>query len=106
MTELSVIAELQDWYLSQCNENWEHTYGVDIGTLDNPGWSLKIDLTDTPLHDISFAGHSYGIGNDMEHRGDNWLIYKVENGKFVCYGGPKKLEEMIQVFLSWARANT
>lgn len=78
----------------------------EIGTLDNPGWLLKIDLTDTPLHGVSFAGHSYGIGDGMEQGGDNWLTCTVENGKFVCYGSPKKLVEMIRLFLSWARANS
>ena len=32
---------LMQWYLGECNNDWEHTYGVEIGTLDNPGWSQK-----------------------------------------------------------------
>jgi Immunity protein 53 len=34
---------LQVWYLAQCDGDWEHRHGVTIGTLDNPGWSLRID---------------------------------------------------------------
>src|SRR4051812_33664431 len=39
---------LQWWYLAQCNDAWEH-FGVGIGTLDNPGWSVRVELTDTSL---------------------------------------------------------
>lgn len=31
------LALLQQWYLQQCNEDWEHSWGVRIATLDNPG---------------------------------------------------------------------
>jgi hypothetical protein len=37
------VTWLTQWYLAQCNEDWEHSYGVAIGTLDNPGWSLEVD---------------------------------------------------------------
>ena len=26
--------------------SWEHQYGVKKGTLDNPGWRVKIDLNE------------------------------------------------------------
>jgi hypothetical protein len=35
---------LQEWYLEQCDREWEHEYGIKIGTLDNPGWTITIDL--------------------------------------------------------------
>jgi hypothetical protein len=102
---MSALVDLQEWYFSQCNEDWEHTYGVSIGTLDNPGWSFAVELTDTYLEAITFTEHSYGVGLDGDASGDEWLICKVEGGKFVGYGGPRKLEEMISVFLSWAKEN-
>jgi hypothetical protein len=34
------IRELQQWYLAQCDGDWEHEWGVQIGTLDNPGWVM------------------------------------------------------------------
>jgi hypothetical protein len=46
---------LMQWYVGQCDNDWEHTYGVEIGTLDNPGWSLKVDLRETALEGRSFA---------------------------------------------------
>lgn len=43
---------------------------------------------------------------DAETQGQNWLICKVENGKYTGFGGPHKQEEIIDVFLSRAKANT
>jgi hypothetical protein len=39
---------LMRWYLAECNGDWEHSYGVRVETLDNPGWSLKIDSANGP----------------------------------------------------------
>jgi hypothetical protein len=102
---MSVLAELQEWYLAQCNEDWEHTYGVSIGTLDNPGWSFTVELTGTDLETVNFVERSYGVGVDGHASGNEWLICKVENRKFIGYGGPRKLEEMMTIFLSWATEN-
>ncbi|AXK64312.1 hypothetical protein CN645_15745 [Burkholderia sp. IDO3] len=32
-----LIAALQRWYASQCNDVWERSYGVEIVNIDNPG---------------------------------------------------------------------
>ena len=101
---MSALQELQNWYISQCNEDWEHTYGVTIGTLNNPGWSVTIELTDTDLADKAFPVYSYGVKDDANHSGNNWTICKVEDNKFIGYGGPMELEEILNVFLSWAKS--
>ena len=46
------IQKLQLWYRKQCNEDWEHQYGVSIDTLDHPGWTVVIDLVDTDLQSM------------------------------------------------------
>lgn len=102
---MSTIEELQGWYLSQCNGDWKHTYGVEIGTLDNPGWSLTVELADTDVDGKPYAEFSYGIGEEAELSGSNWLITKIESNKFIGYGGPHKLDELISVFLAWAKSN-
>jgi len=48
------IEKIQDWYKINCNDDWEHRYGYKIETLDNPGWAIKIDLTDTALNNLEF----------------------------------------------------
>jgi hypothetical protein len=42
-----ILTWLQAWFLSQCNDTWEHSYGIKIDTLDNPGWEVVIDLAGT-----------------------------------------------------------
>jgi Immunity protein 53 len=47
---------LQAWYAARCDGDWEHGYGVAIQTLDNPGWSLRINLEGTMLEGRSLDG--------------------------------------------------
>jgi hypothetical protein len=96
------FALLQQWYLSQCDEDWEHMYGVRIETLDNPGWTVEIDLANTELEGRPFDPIHYGIFEDAETSGNEWISCEVENNKFSGAGGPLKLGEIINVFLRWA----
>lgn len=45
------VSFLERWYSDQCDDDWEHQYGIKPETLDNPGWALSADLTDTNLQD-------------------------------------------------------
>jgi hypothetical protein len=98
---MHALTDLQNWYHSQCNGDWEHSSGVEIGTMDNPGWSLTIDLAGTDLESAPFPEHSYGVGLGSEANNYEWLSCKTEGKQFKAYGGPHKLEEMIKVFLEW-----
>ena len=46
---------IANWYISQCDGRWEHFYGIKIDTLDNSGWGVEIDLSDTDLIDKPFT---------------------------------------------------
>ena len=98
------LKEIQNWYHSQCNDNWEHEFGVSIETLDNPGWSVKIDLAGTELENINYREYSYGM-EEVDSTDNNWLVTKKENMQFVGYGGPNKLIEILSVFIKWAKLN-
>ena len=94
------LETLSDWYKSNCDGNWEHRYGIRIETLDNPGWSIHIDLSGTDLED-------HEITECEEHRSENdWIViqFKADSQKreYRSCGGPKNLEEMIQRFIEWA----
>jgi hypothetical protein len=93
----STLQRLQDWYRSQCDGDWEHTYGVEIGTLDNPGWSVKIDLTDTALESAAFATYEDQYDHDLE-----WLRCWTQDRQFHAACGPNRLEDALTVFLVWA----
>lgn len=92
---MSAIQKLQEWYRSRCDGDWEHSFGVKIDTLDNPGWTVAIDLTDTPLEKKTFAPYEYKF-TDID-----WIVCRVEERQFRARGGPMKLEELIEVFLRW-----
>jgi hypothetical protein len=94
---MSVLKDLQDWYRSQCGRNWEDEYGIEIGTLDNPGWEVAIDLTDTGLESKAFQEIKR-----LEDEED-WIHCRVEDKKFLGFSGPQKLEEILSIFLDWAK---
>ena len=102
---MNEIEEIQKWYHSQCNEDWEHGLGVSVETLDNPGWSVKIDIEDTELENRAYEEFSYGTGDEADTSGNDWLITKIENRQFVGCGGPYKLKEILSLFISWAQLN-
>ena len=98
-SEMNSLVKLSDWFSENCNGEWEHTYGVSIETLDNPGWAVRIDVRELELSQREFPP----IQID---RGDfDWLNCKVENEVFVGFGGPCNLDEILDVFLNWAVAN-
>lgn len=98
----NLLPRLQRWYLSQCDGEWEHGFGVKIGTLDNPGWSFEVDLESTNLAGRVFTPIKRGL--DVLESDDNWFTCHVEDEKFRGYGGPEKLAELIAIFLQWAES--
>jgi len=44
-----LLLDIESWFARHCNGDWEHGSGVRINTLDNPGWSVDIDLAGTAL---------------------------------------------------------
>lgn len=94
---MDALQELQNWYLSQCDGDWEHCNGVSIDTLDNPGWTVTVDLAKTCLSDRGFSE----VTHQTEHESE-WMRCRVVNQKFEGAGGPLMLEKILRVFLDWA----
>src|SRR5437016_5806572 len=90
------LGRLQKWYSSQCNGGWEHTYGVTIENIDNPGWMLKVQLTDTPRQDLQFRTLA------VERSDADWIHRAVTDMQFRGSGGAQNLDEILGVFLDWA----
>lgn len=88
--------KLAIWYSKHCNEDWEHTYGIEIQTIDNPGWSLRVALSDTLLAEAEFAPI------EVERAEWDWVDCRVKEQTFVAHGGVYNLDEMIMIFLDWA----
>ncbi len=96
----NALQALQQWYLAQCDGDWEHSFGVSITTLDNPGWSLAITLTGTELESRTFDP----IWR-LEHETE-WFSCKRTDTQFQGAGGPLMLDELIGIFLRWAESSS
>jgi hypothetical protein len=86
------LSFLQTWYASCCDGDWEHGYGVRISTLDNPGWSVKINLAETPLD---------GTRLDRlitERTDDDWVHAWSDGTHFEGACGPLNLDEVLKAF--------
>ena len=103
----SSVHWLMEWYLRQCDGDWEHSYGIEIGTLDNPGWSLKIDLDETTLAGRAFARVQHGVpADDLDEwqRTGSWWVADVKKHKFEAACGPLDLPSVIQLFREWVES--
>ena len=86
----------QEWYAAQCDGDWEHEYGIRIETLDNPGWSVEIDLTHSKLQLATYTP----VNNRTSER--EWVRTWVDGKKFHGNGGPLMLATIIRHFSDWA----
>jgi hypothetical protein len=105
---MDAIGWLQAWYQTQCDGEWEHHCGIQIETLDNPGWMVTIELVGTRLEDA--AMEPIGQLEDINHQGlegnQDWMVCKVEGSRFVGAGGPLSLVPICEVFRTWVRSRT
>ena len=87
---------LEHWYNRQCNGEWEHSYGIHIDTLDNPGWTVKINLNGTRYAELPNVEIKEHYESDSE-----WMLCKVVEGVYEGKGGPLMLGPIIQTFRRW-----
>jgi hypothetical protein len=80
----------------QCNGDWEHSYGIDIKTTDNPGWTISIDIEDTELEREEFLSVRIP-GPDTDY-----LFAEIEQKKFSGACSLHRLEELLRLFVQWS----
>lgn len=95
---MSVLADLQAWYASNCDGDWEHTFVIEVSTLDNPGWMLTVDLEGTNLEEKPFPKIEESASET------DWLTCWVGDLQFHGAGDPGKLERMTAIFIDWAKS--
>jgi hypothetical protein len=93
------ISLLEKWYAERCDGEWEHSWGVRIETLDNPGWSIKISLNKTQAQNRVLERKK------VERSETDWMHYWVESEAFHIRCGPANLSEAITVFIDWFDQN-
>lgn len=89
------LARLMAWYQSMCNGDWEHSYGVTLDTLDNPGWLLKVDLIETDLQGRVAELRQFNTGREQ------WWQARADGLKFEAAGGPLTLPLLIKAFFEF-----
>jgi hypothetical protein len=89
---IEILNWLQSWYQSQCDGDWEHSYGIKIDTVDNPGWFITIDLDETKWSDLEIESEL------IEKNKDDWFFYKIKESKFKASGDPSKLDLLLKTF--------
>jgi len=92
---LSSLERLMIWYQSNCDGDWEHQHGIEIGSLDNPGWYLHIHLEGTPKADSIISRRL------VERSETDWVDVEVKDNMFKAHGGPGNLTEVVDMFLSF-----
>jgi hypothetical protein len=89
---------LLKWYSKQCDGDWEHGNGIEIGTIDNPGWYLKICLDETELQNKPFKEIK------IDRSESDWVRCYIKDEVFEGVGGLFNLPEVFQAFRKWAEA--
>lgn len=86
------IEWLEKWYQQACNGYWENFYGIEIGTLDNPGWYISVDLKETQYENLKMKEILWEKGKD------DWMRCEISNGIFRGVGDSLKLRQIVQIF--------
>jgi hypothetical protein len=90
--EDNVLVWLQKWYLSECDGDWEHENTINIESLANPGWLIKIHLNNTLIEKVEIETIKIDNGE-----GD-WFFYEIKDAVFRAAGDPGKLEFLLLKF--------
>jgi len=102
-----VLQRLQQWYASHCDGDWEHTFGISITTIDNPGWHVQINLTGTNLRTRNFDPVSDPVdATEFQEEDDRWLSCYVEDDAWHGAGDETKLAMILETFLAWSAGDT
>jgi hypothetical protein len=96
MEQPDTLDWLMRWYEAHCDGDWEHGNGPEIGTIDNPGWRLKVPLAGTECDGREFARLQHNYHDDTE-----WWTCWTENNEFHGAGGPRQLVALIETFRKW-----
>lgn len=89
---MEILDWIQHWFKGHCDGDWEHHDGIQITTIEKPGWDVEIDISNTSIANI----HIPWILNETSAQ--NWYGVKIENQKFNASGDPEKLTFLLNLF--------
>ena len=88
----NILEWLCNWFALECDGDWEHENQIKIETVDNPGWSITIDLRDTELEDLEIV-----VGT-IEKSENDWYFFEIKDKKFRAGGDLAKLTFLLEKF--------
>ena len=88
---------LINWYHKKCEDNQYRNCksGIEISTIDNPGWYLRINLEKTALLDRQFQKI------EIDRSEHDWVRCFIKDEVLEGVGGPFNLLEVLQIFRLW-----
>lgn len=90
--DTDILEWIQNWFKQNCDGNWEHGEAIQINTLDNPGWEVEIDISNTSIANLDIKR----ILNETSPQ--DWYGVKIENQKFNAVGDSGKLKFLLGLF--------
>jgi hypothetical protein len=96
MTQPAGFDHLQRWYRDHCDGEWEHEFGIRLATLDNPGWSVEVDLVGTRLE-----GHVMERSRTADAAG-SWMFVCSTGQMFQASCDPLSLTAVLAAFQRFA----
>lgn len=89
---MEILEWIQNWFKANCNGEWEHGGGIQIITIDNPGWEVEIDISNTSVANMNL---SWILNENSKH---DWYGVKIEDQKFFAAGDSGKLIFLLGLF--------
>jgi hypothetical protein len=81
-----LVSWLETWLDSHADGEWEHSHGLRIDTLDNPGWLITVDLSE----EASVKPSAW------ERSDTDWLRATVNDGTLTVACGVRCLREALE----------
>ncbi|WP_282178447.1 immunity 53 family protein [Maribacter stanieri] len=89
---MDILDWIQDWFKDNCDGDWEHGEVIQITTIDNPGWEVEIDISNTSIASMNLDW----ILNETSKQ--DWYGVKIADQKFTAAGDIGKLKFLLGLF--------
>lgn len=93
---------LMGWYAQQCDGDWEHSFGIKLDTLDNPGWYITINLEGTLLQGKPFSPVTVNMDDNDGDPNVHWHHCQIKENQFVGACGVYDLGLVLDIFRQFA----
>ena len=90
-----ILEWLQQWFYDNHDEELNYISDIKIEALDNPGWTVEIDLIGTKYENM------FNLKMEEDKGDDDWIVCSINRSGFKGAGDSYKLSEIIEVFRRW-----